>query len=225
MRKKIMKGILYAIFPLIFNVLFFVLGGANHPASVWLSYAWIHVAYLILIAIPLFTRKTLSAGIFRFTSGQIAILYFGIELLIGLIFIFIGSDGIKAPLIIQLIPFCLFLFAFMWNMLHDEHTADNEQRRRLEINFIKTASIKVKSIMDQVPSGELKNRVEKLYDLIHSSPSKSNPSVRELENSVMMLLNELSINLEESDTDEVNKIINKIHFTMEERNRIVSLSY
>ncbi len=224
MRKNVIKGVLYAIFPLLFNVMFFMLGGADHPASVWISYAWIHVAYLIMIATPLFTRKTQSAVILQFTTSQISSLYFCIEFIIGLIFIFIGADGIKAPIVIQLIPFCLFLLVFLWNMLHSEHTADNEQRRAVEISFIKTASSKAKFLMDSTSDTALKSKIEKVYDLIHSSPSRSYPSVKVLENNVMMMLGELEMVLEENNVDEANKLVRKIQYTMEERNRIVALS-
>ena len=224
MRKKVIKGISYAIFPLLFNVLFFLLGGVNHPASVWISYAWIHVAYLIMIATPLFVRKTKSVIVFQFTTAQISSLYFGLEFLLGLLFIFIAPEGVKATIIIQLIPFCLFLLVFLWNMLHNEHTADNEQRRAAEISFIKTAASKAKMLMDYASDAGLKNRLEKVYDLIHSSPSRSYPSVKELESSVMMMLNELGMLIDEGNEEEVNKLIRKISYTMEERNRIVSIS-
>ena len=224
MRKNVIKGVFYAIFPLLFNVMFFTLGGADYPASVWISYVWIHVAYLIMIASPLFTRKTQSVMIFKFTTSQISALYFGIEFIIGLIFIFIGADGIKAPVIIQLIPFCLFLLVFLWSMLHNEHTADNEQKHAVEISFIKTASSKAKFLMDSTSDAALKIKIEKVYDLIHSSPSRSYPSVKELENNVMMMLGELEMVLEENNVDEANKFVRKIQYTMEERNRIVALS-
>lgn len=224
MRKKVIKCSMYLIFPILFNVMFFMLGGTEHPASVWLSYAWIHAAYILMIATPLFSRRTQSATIFQFTISQISSAYFGIEFIIGLIFIFVGTEGIKAPIIVQFIPCCLFLLVFLWNLLFNEHTADNEKRRILEVSFIKTASSKAKILMDSVSDTKMKNRIEKVYDLIHSSPSKSYASVKELENSVMMLLNELNIALDENNYDESNRIIRKIQFNMEERNRIVMLS-
>ena len=224
MRKNVIKGVLCVVFLVLFNVMFFVIGGVNHPTSVWISYAWIHVAYFMMIAAPLFARKTQSATIFQLTSAQISSVYFFVEFIIGLIFIFIRLDSVKFPIIIQLIPFCLFLVVFCWNMLHNEHTADNEQKRNIEISFIKTASSKAKFLMDNTTDPILKNKIEKVYDLLHSSPSKSYASVKELENNVMMLLGELGMTLEENNLDEANKIINRIQYTMEERNRIVALS-
>ena len=224
MKKNVIKGLLYVVFLVLFNVMFFVIFGVNHPASVWISYVWINAAYFIMIASPLFSRKTQSATIFRLTSSQISSVYFCVEFIIGLIFIVLALDSVKLPIIIQLILFCLFLVVFCWNMLYNEHTADNEQKRNIEISFIKTASSKAKFLMDNTTDPILKSKIEKVYDLLHSSPSKSYASVKELENNVMMLLGELGMTLEENNLDEANKIINRIQYTMEERNRIVALS-
>ncbi|MBE6601351.1 MAG: hypothetical protein E7637_02445 [Ruminococcaceae bacterium] len=224
MRKNIIKGTLCAIFPFLFNVIFFAFGGTHHPASVWISYAWIHVAYLIMIATPLLSGKAKSAMIYNFATGQISTLYFGVELIIGLIFIFIGVNSVKVPIIIQLIPFCLFLLIFLSILLHNEHSADNEKRRMVEIAFIKSAASQTKILMEHTSDPTLKNKIEKIYDLIHSSPSRSNPSAKALETNVMMMLNDLELLLEENKLDDANRLIGKIHYTMEKRNQIVAFS-
>ncbi len=224
MRKKIIRGAMRALFPILFNTIFFLFGGVDHPASVWLSYAWIHVAYLLVLSVPLFTRKTQSMEIFHFTTGQITSAYFALEFVLGLIFIFIRAESFKVPFIIQFIPFCTFLALFLWMTLFNERTADSEQKRAIEISFIKTAASKAKILMDSVDDPNLKNKLEKTYDLIHSSPTKSYPSVKELENNAMYLLNEVSDLISEGNNEEAIKLIRKIQFSMEERNRIVGLS-
>lgn len=224
MRKNILKWILALIFPIVFNIVFFAAGGFEHPASVWISYVWIHLAYVLLAALPLYVRKTKSSHVFKFTTGNIVAIYFVIEFIIGLIFILARPEDVDAPLIVQGIPFILFLFVFIWDMLHNEYTADAEERRAGEISFIKSAASKAKIIMDSASDSDLKKRIEKVYDLIHSSPSRSNSSARELESNVMMMLSELADLVDEENVDEAKKIARKILFTMEERNRIVSLS-
>ncbi len=223
MRIKIIKWIMYFIFPAIFNVMFFMLGGTNHPASVWLSYGWIHFAYLLMVSTPLFSRKTQSNSIFQFTIGQISSLYCGLEFIIGLIFIFIATDNIKVPIIIQLIPFCLFLFVFLWNLLHNEHTANSEARRAQEVEFIKSAAAKAKILMDATTDSKIKNQLENVYDLIHSSPTKSYSGAKDLENNVIVMLNSLSALIIENKQTEIMQVITQIQLTMAERNRVVML--
>lgn len=224
MNKKVVLGIIYAIFPILFNVIYFTLGGRRYGASAWISYVFIHISYIALIIAPLFTRRTQSNLIYKFSSVFIAFLYFCVELIIGAIFIFTGFKKISTVIVVQSIPFCLFLFTFLWNILHIEHTANNEQRRINEVSFIKTASSKAKALMDSVSDSVLKNRIEKTYDLIRTSPSKSYPSVKGTESSIIMMLGELGILLNDNNVSEAQNLLVKIHYTMEERNRIVTLS-
>lgn len=225
MKYNFIKLGIFAIFPIIFNILFFVIGGTVHPASVWISYAWIHVAFLIVVISSLCVRKTQSAAIFSFTASTVSLLYLPIEFIIGLIFIFVRTDNITVPIVIQLIPFCIFIGVFLWVLLHNEHTADNEKRRSAEISFIKTASSKAQLLMNRTNDASLKRAIEKLYDLLHSSPSKSYPNVKELESSVLIMLNELEYVLSQNQTDEAISLVRRIQFTVEERNRLVALSY
>ena len=225
MANKITKYAPYCIFPLLFNVLFFVIGGFDHPASVWISYSWIQAAYVLAVFAAALVPKTQSKMIFTATTAPILWAYFCIEFIIGMILIFVAAETVRGPILIQFVPACIFALVYFSMGRFNQHTAANEQRRAVEVSFIKTAASKAKIVMDNVSDPALKNKLEKLYDLIHSSPSRSYPSVRELENSVMMLLNDLAMSLDENDVDEMNKLIRKIMFTMEERNRIVSLSY
>lgn len=221
--KKIIKGIIYAIFPVLFNVVFFMLGGIEHPASVWISYAWIHVAYFIVVITPLFSMKTKSVKIFTFTARQISISYFLIEFIIGLIFIFIKSERVKAAVIFQLIPLGLFLFVFLVNMLYSKHTADSEQRQSSEVAFIKCTASKVQTLTKYSSEAWLKRKIEKLYDLIHSSPSRSCPNAKQLESDVTALVNDLEKALDKNNIDEAGKLVDMIMRIMDKRNVIVAL--
>ena len=86
-RKNTMWSILYLIFLVVFNLIFYTLGGINRPASVWISYFFIHFAYLFLLATPFFVRKGRETGTFSAVLGWISATYFGIELVVGILFI------------------------------------------------------------------------------------------------------------------------------------------
>lgn len=120
MKQRIIKWSIYLIFPILFNATFFWAWGTEHKDSVWLSYAWIQVAYVMMIASPLLSRKTQSKHLFNLTGRVIGVIYFLIELIIGLILILIGLDVIKISVIIQLVPFCMFFGIYLWNLLYNE---------------------------------------------------------------------------------------------------------
>ena len=56
-KTKIFWYLLDSIFLIVFNLYFFLLKGIEQPASVWISYASIHLAYLMLLITPSFVRK------------------------------------------------------------------------------------------------------------------------------------------------------------------------
>ena len=223
-KMTVYRWICYAVFPILFNVMFFLIGGTDHEASGWLSYAWIHAAYILLIAYPLFANKTKSNYLFQFTVGQISAAYFALELFLGVLFIIIDAKSITAPLIIQLIPLCIFALIFVVNLVSNEDTARQEQRQAMEVSFIKTAAARAKYIWDIAGDAQLKKQCESLYDLIHSSPSRSIAAVKELESTVMISLGELTSLTEAGENEEALKLSRKIRFTVEERNRILSIS-
>ena len=58
MKTNILKVIVALIFLVLFNVLFFVLGGTEQSQVNWVSYGFIHAAYLMILITPLFETKS-----------------------------------------------------------------------------------------------------------------------------------------------------------------------
>jgi len=128
MRKRIILCAFLAMPLILFNLLFFVIGGTAHPKSVWLSYAWMQFAFLLLIVSPMLARKTENAPVYKITLALISGVYFLVEFVIGLIVIILRPDGITGPLVAQIIPFSLFMMVFLCDLLFIEFAADADQR-------------------------------------------------------------------------------------------------
>ena len=69
-KKQVLWILLDLVFFIIFNVVFFVAGGTEHKASVWISYAFIHVAYIMLVITPLLVRKTTNKAVLGFPHSR-----------------------------------------------------------------------------------------------------------------------------------------------------------
>src|SRR5699024_4531039 len=100
-KKSVLWILLDLIFLAVFNTVFFVAGGTDHTASVWISYGFIHFAYLMVLVTPFLIRKSSSAAVFGFSLYSISSTYFLLEFVVGLIFIFMKSESYKASLIVQ----------------------------------------------------------------------------------------------------------------------------
>ena len=201
-----MWSILYLIFLVVFNLIFYTLGGINHPASVWISYFFIHFAYLFLLATPFFVRKGRETGTFSAVLGWISATYFGIELVVGILFILIAPKGIKGALIVQVLILAVYLFVLISNMIANEQTETAIESHNKELCYVKTASVRMRSI------------IEKVYDVLRCSPVKSSSAANEIEQRVFKELDSLERAVSMGDEEGINTSAETLYALVVERN-------
>lgn len=211
------------VFLVVFNVVFFVIGGTEHPASVWISYGFIHFAYLMLLVTPKLIRKSSSSAVFGFSLYSISSTYFFIALIAGVIFIIAKPESYKMSLVVQVIIAGVYAIMLISHMTANEHTADSIERHEMELQYVKECSARLKSIMNRVEDKKTKKQIEKVYDLIHGSQVKSNNSARDYELTVMDMIEVLEQNISRNDLIAASTTIEKIIRNADERNRRVRL--
>lgn len=218
-KKRILWILLDLVFLILFNVVFFVASGTDHPASVWISYGFIHFAYLMFLVTPFLVRKSTSTAVLGFPLYSISSSYFIAAFVVGLIFVFIHPESYKLALIVQVIIAGIYAVMLISHMIANESTADSIKRHEMELRYVRDASSQLKGIMDSLSDEALRKKVEKLYDLLHSSPAKSNNSVRDYELTVLDLIDTLEGNINRNDFAAAETTINKIKCNANERNR------
>ncbi len=222
-KKSILFFLLDLVFLAVFNTIFFVAGGTDHPASVWISYGFIHFAYLMVIATPILTRKSSSAVVFGLSLYTISTVYFFVEFLVGLIFILIGSETYEATLIIQVLIAAVYAVILIVYLIANESTADSLQRQEEEVAYLKNAASKVKLLMDKASDRKANREVEKVYDMLHSSPSRSTESAKAVERQISNAINLLADAVEADDAAEIISVAGEILAKIEDRNRKVTM--
>ena len=210
--------VLNSIFLIIFNTLFYVLGGTDHKASVWLSYVFIHFAYLMLIITPMLIRKGKSKAVFGFSMYSISTWYFLAQFVIGIIFIFIGLDSVNVPLLVQLCLVGLYAILFIANMIANERTAEAEEQRETQISYIKDSAIRLKAVLDRVKDKTVKKSIEKLYDTLYTSPVKTHPDLEEIEKYIILTIGELERAAYDGDEEGVATLAGSILEAVIDRN-------
>lgn len=220
-KKRVLWMLLDSVFLIVFNVIFFVAGGTDHPASVWISYGFIHFAYIMLLITPFLIRKSTNTAVIGFPIYSISSAYFTLAFVVGLIFIFNHPKSYKAALIAQVVIAGIYAVMLISHMIANESTADSIERHEMELRYVKDASAKLKGIMGSISDKKFQKKVEKLYDLLHSSPAKSNNSVRDYELTVLELIDVLESNINKNDIPAAEATISKIEQTANERNRRV----
>jgi hypothetical protein len=93
----------------------------------------------------------------------------------------------------------------------------------MELQYVKESSAMLKSIMEMASDKALKKKIEKAYDLLHSSQVKSSGSVRDYEVTVMNLIKTLEQNVAQDDVAAASVTLNEIMKNANERNRRLRL--
>ena len=105
------------------------------------------------------------------------------------------------------------------NTLANEDTAEKQERHEQELVYVKTATPRLKALVDSASDKKVEAELEKLYYTINSSPLRSNEAAKNLERQILAMLNDLEEAADKEDTlricDEMVKLANR-------RNRILS---
>ncbi len=107
----------YLLFLAVFSTSFFVLGGFKHPASVWISYGFISLSYLITLATPCIVEKDSKAQLLGYSPKAVSIVFFFIEFIVGLIFILVRSESYKASFVVQTIILALYVLILISSLI------------------------------------------------------------------------------------------------------------
>ena len=124
------------MFLAVLNIVFFLIGGTVHTVSVWISYGFIHFAYLMVIVTPLLIRKSSRAAVFGFSICSISSAYFLLEFVIGLVFIFKQTETLKVPIATQVVIAGIYAVILLSNLLVNEHAPEKiDGERTMEIDI------------------------------------------------------------------------------------------
>ncbi|MCI8416011.1 MAG: hypothetical protein HFI33_00695 [Lachnospiraceae bacterium] len=186
-KTNILWMVLDLIFLIVFNVLFFSMAGwADHPASVWISYGFIHGSYVLFILTPILVAggkgHETAQGYSLYTIGTA---YFMIELVAGVIFILLHPADWKAALIIQILLLAVYAFALLSHTLSDEKAAAREQRLWQEQQFTRAAVTRLEAMQEGLPDKELKKLLERASQTVKNGSRESNPRAQVLESGML----------------------------------------
>ena len=222
-KSKILGGLIHLIVLALFNALYFGIGGVEHPASAWISYGFIHFSYLMMILTPFITQKGKDRATYASSMYAITSTYFFIELIVGGIIIIAAPEGHKFSLFSQLIMCAIYLIILFGNMMADEHTAQAVEKHEAELLYVKESCAMLKAILSDISDKQLYRQVEKAYDLIQSSPVKSNVSVHSIESQVIAEIDNLAAAVRHGDSTTISVVADKIVRLANERNRRLRL--
>ncbi|WP_438445111.1 hypothetical protein [Gorillibacterium sp. sgz5001074] len=223
MNKKIniLWILLSSIFVIVFNAVIFLIM-KEFTTAFWVSYGFIHFAYLMFVLSTITMPKVKSSLVFGYPLIYLSFLYFIGAFFIGLVFIYFKNASFNASFIPQLIIAGLYALAYMTSLIFTEKAIHKEQESKYYSNYIKDASAELRLLMEQTTDAMLKKNLEKLYDTCRSSQVKSHPTLYGLEEVIAQNIQLLKGFVTKNEKAESAELIDTISMQLLERNRKIS---
>lgn len=196
-------------------------GGINQPNTSWISFFCILFSYVMVIITPMLTQRGKDRATYLTSMYTITGVYFAVELILGCLIIFKGIGGIRFAILSQLILAGVSLLLLFGNMAADEHTAHTVKRQESEVAYIKEATISLKAILSEVDDKQLYRKVERVYEVVQASPTKSSSSVYAVETEILEEISCLKRTIRSGDIQTAVSVADKVIRLVNERNRVL----
>lgn len=219
MKNVLIKTVISLVFLAIFNLIFF-LGGVDHSDADWCSYGFATFAYLCLLATPLLAKGSNSAVL----EGSLwlrAMFFFFTELLIAIICLFIEPESIQWPLIVQGVVLSIFLILQLMSVLANDSTTASMTKQREE-SFARQILIdQLQQKIREITDPSIKPILNRCLDALSNSPIQTYPEALDADLALSNAVNNLCINISESNASQIKSAANKVLRTIQERNLII----
>lgn len=221
MKSNIFKVIIGLIFLVLFNGLFFYLGGTEHTEVNWICYGFIHASYLCILLTPLFCKSGKDLEVLSYSLYLRALFYFFTELVVGCISMAIAPVSPVWPLIIQSVLLAIFLVLQMMSVLANDATIESTQKQKKESAYIQAMAQRIRTCMRDISDMNIKKQVERCYDAVKNSSLQSYPEAQDAELNLRNAVELLCSAIENEDYEHIEKKIKGVIYAIQDRNAII----
>lgn len=209
-------------FLIVFNCAFFIIGGSEHPKSVWIAYAFVHLAYVLLLLSPKLVRMSKRSDVYLQTIIGISAVHFLVQFLASVIIMIVKPESFTVSFVIQIIILGFYLVFLFSHMIANESTAQQLQRQETETQYIRDATYRIKPLLGTTGVKETDKLIEKVYDILRTSPTKSCISATSIELEILHKIADLEKSIQESDDKQTKRIASALIADLEQRRLIIA---
>ena len=225
MKTTLIRIVFTLVFLVVFNTLFFLLSGTDNPTSVWVSYAYIHVAYFTILFLPVLkTKGDASYYLSSVLYGQ-AITYFILELIAGMVFI---ADRMESPvwsLVVQTALWLIFVVLILGNAWANQATAQSLEKRKQDIDAYQSMRMSLKRLMAKTDKPELKRLIADCSDKLEASSSRQTQESEKIDIEIEQAIASLRQSITDGDVEESTSLARQLAGLIEERKTILKYSH
>ena len=225
MKTTLIRIILTLVFLVAFNALFFLLSGTDNPTSVWVSYAYVHVAYFTLLFLPVWKTKGEAASHLSSVLYGQAITYFILELIAGVIFIIYRMESPVWSSVIQTALWLIFTVLILGNAWANQTTSQSLEKRKQELNTYQSMRMSLKRLTTLVDTPELKRQIVDCYDKLEASSSKQTKESENIDIEIEQMITSLKLSITGSDVAHSMSLAKQLSGLIEERKTVLKYSY
>lgn len=225
MKTTLIRIVFTLVFLVVFNTLFFLLSGTDNPTSVWVSYAYIHVAYFTILFLPVL--KTKGDAYYYLSSvlyGQ-AITYFILELIAGVVFIVYRMESPVWSLVIQTALWLIFVVLILGNAWANQATAQSLEKRKQDIDAYQSMRMSLKRLMAKTDKPELKRLIADCSDKLEASSSRQTQESEKIDIEIEQAIASLRQSITGDDVEESTSLARQLAGLIEERKTILKYSH
>ena len=225
MKTTLIRIVFTLVFLVVFNTLFFLLSGTDNPTSVWVSYAYIHVAYFTILFLPVLkTKGDASYYLSSVLYGQ-AITYFVLELLAGVVFIVYRMESPVWSLVVQTALWLIFVVLILGNAWANQATAQSLEKRKQDIDAYQSMRMSLKRLMAKTDKPELKRLIADCSDKLEASSSRQTQESEKIDIEIEQAIASLRQSITDGDVEESTSLARQLAGLIEERKTILKYSH
>lgn len=225
MKTTLIRIVFTLVFLVVFNTLFFLLSGTDNPTSVWVSYAYIHVAYFTILFLPVLkTKGDASYYLSSVLYGQ-AITYFILELIAGVVFIAYRMESPVWSLVVQTALWLIFVVLILGNAWANQATAQSLEKRKQDIDAYQSMRMSLKRLMAKTDKPELKRLIADCSDKLEASSSRQTQESEKIDIEIEQAIASLRQSITDGDVEESTSLARQLAGLIEERKTILKYSH
>ena len=215
------KVLLMLVFLVAFNGMFFLLC-ENKNMGVWISYGFVHFAFLLLLLTPLLGTKGKSTYILNATLYSQTISYFLLELVAGAVFVSLQLESILWPLLVQGILWLIYMTIILVNAWANDNTAQSLQEREQDLRPLKDSMDKLKLLSVRVKDAGQRKDVMVCYNELYYSQTRQTAASVQIDTEIAALIAELDTELRQNnDRDMVKRYVEQLLDLIKERKELL----
>lgn len=209
------------LFLIVFNIIYFVVGGLDHGAAEWISYVFILASLLCAILAPQASPHAPSHSTLVGSVALAGVVYFALELAVGVAFILLWPNAWQGALVTQLILLAIFLALAITLTRANARTNRAEERQLDERRRFNNLIASAQMLASATQTEDLRAEIQRIVEDLRCSPVRSAAETIGIEEMIAGELNELHLALEANDAERASSLCIALRQHIAQRNQML----